>query len=45
MVTYTKILNGLTYLGIRKMQEHLDQYITMVNKGEKSFGEALEELI
>ncbi len=45
MATYTKILNGLTDLGIRKMQEHLDQYITMVNKGEKSFGEALEELI
>lgn len=45
MATYTKILNGLTDLGIRKMQEHLEQYITMVNKGEKSFGEALEELI
>ena len=45
MATYTKIFNGLTALGIRKMQEHLEQYITMVNKGEKSFGEALEELI
>lgn len=45
MATYTKIINGLTELGIRKMQEHLEQYISMVNKGEKSFGEALEELI
>lgn len=45
MAIYTKILNGLTELGIRKMQEYLEQYITMVNKGEKSFGEALEEFI
>ena len=45
MATYTKIINGLTKLGIRKMQEHLEKYISMVNKGEKSFGEALEELI
>lgn len=45
MATYTKIINGLTGLGIRKMQEHIEQYIALVNKGEKSFGEALEELI
>ena len=27
------------------MQEHLDYYIELVNKGEKSFSEALEELV
>lgn len=45
MATYAKIINGLTDLGIHKMQEHLDTYIELVNKGEKSFSEALEELI
>lgn len=45
MATYAKIINGLTDLGIHKMQEHLDTYIDLVNKGEKSFSEALEELI
>lgn len=45
MTTYTKLINGLTDLGIHKMQEHLDYYIELVNKGQKSFSEALEELI
>lgn len=45
MGSYAKINNGLKDLGIRKMQEHLDFYIDMVNKGEKSFSAALEELI
>lgn len=45
MATYAKLLNGLTDLGIHKMQEHLDYYIDLVNKGQKSFSEALEELI
>lgn len=27
------------------MQEHLDYYIELVNKGDKSFSEALEELV
>lgn len=40
-----KLLNGLSDLGIQKMQEHLDYYIDLVNKGEKSFSEALEELV
>ena len=40
-----KLINGLEDLGIRKMQEHLDEYINLVNKGEKSFSEALEDLI
>ena len=42
MATYTKILNGLTDLGIRKMQEHLDQYITMVNKVENLLAKTLK---
>ncbi len=45
MPSYTKLLAGLTDLGIHKMQEHLDFYINAVNEGEKSFSEALEELV
>lgn len=45
MASYQKLLNGLSDLGIQKMQEHLDCYIDLVNKGEKSFSEALEDLV
>lgn len=45
MALYNKLINGLTALGIHKMQEHLELYIDMVNKGQKSFSEALEELV
>ena len=45
MSSSQKLLNGLTDLGIQKMQEHLDYYIDLVNKGEKSFSEALEDLV
>ena len=45
MPSYTKLMNGLADLGMRKMQEHLDFYIKTVNQGEKSFTDALEELI
>ena len=45
MAAYAKLVNGLTDLGMHKMQEHLDYYIDLVNKGQKSFSEALEELI
>lgn len=45
MATYAKLINGLTDLGMHKMQEHLDFYIDLVNKGEKSFSQALDELI
>lgn len=45
MASYQKLLNGLTELGIQTMQEHLDEYIDLVNKGEKSFSDALEELV
>ena len=45
MPSYQKLLNGLSELGIQKMQDHLDEYIDLVNKGEKSFSEALDELV
>ena len=45
MSSSQKLLNGLIDLGIQKMQEHLDYYKELVNKGEKSFSEALEELV
>lgn len=45
MPSYTKIIEGLTDLGIYKMQEYIDHYINAVNNGEKSFSDALEELI
>lgn len=45
MASYQKLLNGLSDLGIQKMQEHLDYYIDLVNTGEKSFSTALEELV
>lgn len=45
MPSYTKLMNGLTDLGLHKIQEHLDFYIKAVNSGEKSFSDALEELI
>lgn len=45
MSSSQKLLNGLSDLGIQKMQEHLDYYIELVNKGEQSFSEALEELV
>lgn len=45
MPSYTKLINGLTDLGIHKMQEQLDFYIDAVNNGEKSFSSALEELV
>ena len=40
-----KLLNGLADLGMEKMQDYLDHYSDMVNKGEKSFSEALSELV
>lgn len=45
MATYAKLINGLSDLGMHKIQEHLDYYIDLVNKGEKSFSQALDELI
>ena len=45
MSSSQKLLNGLSELGVQKMQEHLDYYIELVNKGDKSFSEALEELV
>lgn len=43
--TTAKLVNGLDALGIHKMQEYIDQYIELVNKGDKSFSDAFIELI
>ena len=40
-----KLLNGLNDLGMEKMQEYLDHYADLVNKGELSFSDALDELV
>lgn len=40
-----KLINGLTDLGMEKMQEFLPHYSELVNKGDISFSEALEELV
>lgn len=45
MATYQNLISGLEELGIHKMQEYLDSYIELVNNGEKSFTQALEELV
>ncbi len=45
MAAPQKLINGLSDLGIEKMQEYLDHYSELVNKGEKSFSEALDELV
>ena len=44
MATYAKLLNGLTDLGIHKMQEHLEYYIDLVNKGQQSYGDLFRDL-
>jgi len=40
-----KLINGLSELGIEQMQEHLERYAELVNKGDKSFSDALNELV
>ena len=40
-----RLINGLSELKMEKMQEYLERYSEMVNKGEKSFSEALDELV
>lgn len=45
MSSSQKLLNGLADLRIQKMQDHLDYYIELVNHEEKSFSEALKELV
>lgn len=45
MANYAKLVNGLTNLGMFKMQDNLDYYIDAVNSGEKNFSQALEGLI
>ena len=45
MATYAKLLNGLQTIGMHQMQAHLDAYVELVSKGEKSFTDALSELV
>lgn len=45
MAAYQKLITGLDELGIHKMQDYLDTYIELVNTGERSFTQALEELV
>jgi len=45
MATYTKLINGLDAIGMHQMQAHIDTYIDLVSRGEKSFSEALQELV
>lgn len=45
MSSHQKLLNGLEGIGIICIQDYIDTYIDLVNQGEKSFGEALEELV
>lgn len=45
MSIYAKINNGLTDLGIHKMQEYMEYYTDLVNKGEISFSEAIDALV
>ena len=45
MASYAKLLNGLDAIGMHQMQAHLDSYIELVSKGEKTFTDALQELV
>lgn len=45
MSSHQKLLNGLEEIGIKCIQVYIDTYIDLVNQGEKSFGEAHEELV
>ena len=45
MSSHQKLLNGLEEIGIICIQDYIDTYIDLVKQGEKSFGEALEELV
>jgi DNA replication protein DnaC len=45
MASYAKLVNGLEELNLPKIQENLGTYTEMVNKGDMSFTQALEELI
>lgn len=45
MATYAKLVNGLDAIGMHQMQAHLDTYVDLVSKGEKTFTDALQELV
>ena len=45
MATYAKLVNGLDAIGMHQMQAHLDTYVDLVSKGEKTFTDAQQELV
>ena len=45
MASYAKLINGLEELNLSRMQENMETYAQLVNKGEMSFTQALEELV
>lgn len=45
MASYAKLVNGLEELNLPKIQENLGTYTEMVNHGDMSFTQALEELV
>ena len=45
MASYAKLVNGLEELNLPKIQENLGTYTEMVNQGDMSFTQALEELV
>ena len=44
MASYTKLINCLEELDLKKTQENLDTYIDLVNQGKMEFTNALEEM-
>ena len=42
MASYTKLINCLEELDLKKTQENLDTYIDLVNQGKMEFTNALE---
>lgn len=45
MANYAKLVNGLDELNLSKIQENLESYTDLVNRGEMGFTQALEELV
>lgn len=45
MANYAKLINGLDELNLSKIQENLESYTDLVNRGEMGFTQALEELV
>lgn len=44
MSTYTTLINNLEYLNLHEIKENLDNYINLINNGEKTIVDSLNEL-